>query len=245
VNLSEIELPRNSESEIHQYLAESLSIPVEEHEHGLTNNELSSPYDFQLFPDQLQPNTLAELSSTQYENPAPNSLPTARFTGPLSVLKSATTQTCTDTPSSSNTEITSNDTSQTSISTTPASVNGSPIQCSDCGLAFRKRHEFKYGSLFFSIGQDALLIYIYCSRHRKVHDRPYGCPMEGCQSSFAFNRHLQRHLSGKHRLLEPSSRLCCPFSDCNYSASRCKRGFSRKDTLRRHIRNYHFTNSDS
>src|SRR5262245_38592866 len=66
------------------------------------------------------------------------------------------------------------------------------------------------------------------SRHYKTHTKPYYC--DDCSRGFALKADLDRH-KFKHETV--TLRYHCKFSGCDF------KGASRKDNLRRHIRNSH------
>jgi len=75
------------------------------------------------------------------------------------------------------------------------------------------------------------------NRHRKYHIKPYHCFDPLCSSrhkAFSLRKDLIRH-QARHT----GRRFSCQHNGCSYSISGAEGGFTRKDNLKRHIRNRH------
>jgi hypothetical protein len=93
------------------------------------------------------------------------------------------------------------------------------LRCSECGLTFPKPY--------------------LLNKHRKKHNPPFKCTIDQCEQAFQFKKDLKRHQDARHtQSADGVVLLCCPYSGCKFS-SESGYGSSRKDNLRRHIRNQH------
>jgi len=75
------------------------------------------------------------------------------------------------------------------------------------------------------------------NRHRKYHRKPYRCLDPLCFSrhkAFSLRKDLIRHQAS-----HTGRRFYCQHNGCSYSISGAEGGFTRKDNLKRHIRNRH------
>ncbi|KUJ17946.1 uncharacterized protein LY89DRAFT_781067 [Mollisia scopiformis] len=70
-------------------------------------------------------------------------------------------------------------------------------------------------------------------KHTKYHDKEIRCPVASCETSFATNRDLNRHLKGPHG--NGIKEYVCPHEECQTQ----NRKFTRKDNLLRHLKEKH------
>ena len=71
------------------------------------------------------------------------------------------------------------------------------------------------------------------------HDRPYKCPVAGCEklAGFTYAGGLLRHKREVHNMDGgPKASRMCPYSDCKRSTGSA---FSRKENLQEHLRRVH------
>ncbi|KAL3421118.1 zinc finger protein 2 [Phlyctema vagabunda] len=75
------------------------------------------------------------------------------------------------------------------------------------------------------------------NRHKKYHSKPHQCDKPACMAkgvAFSLRKDLTRH-QAQH----DGRRFYCHYADCPYTLTGTKRGFTRKDNLRRHISKQH------
>ena len=75
-------------------------------------------------------------------------------------------------------------------------------------------------------------------RHRKSHDRPVKCNIGGCSQGFAFKRDRNRHIVAKHPQAATVEKYFCQNVSCERALNGAKGGFSRKDSLTRHLKTH-------
>ncbi len=88
----------------------------------------------------------------------------------------------------------------------------------------------------FSIHDPANL---FISKHMDKHDRPYQCPVEGCENlpGFTYSGGLLRHQREVHNQHGgPKNPLNCPHFNCKRHGGK---GFSRLENLNEHLRRVH------
>jgi hypothetical protein len=110
-----------------------------------------------------------------------------------------------------------NDAPSSSASNNTTSAEEWHCNFTNCGKSFTHRHKL--------------------NRHRKYHSKPYACLDPSCSrrnKSFSLKKDLDRH-QAKHN----GQRFHCPHGSCNYSIGGAEGGFTRKDNLKRHIREQH------
>lgn len=90
-----------------------------------------------------------------------------------------------------------------------------PKTCTVCGKVFGQTWEY--------------------NKHLKQHDKPLACDF--CTSRFAHQRDLDRHCVANHREEAKGKGLSVERHNCKVKG--CKETFSRKDHLRRHMKNKH------
>jgi hypothetical protein len=73
------------------------------------------------------------------------------------------------------------------------------------------------------------------SHHKRYHERPHVCTLEGCDKKFGTKTHLERHINDKHY---KTKKYHCIEPTCPYSRHGGK-SFPRKDNWRRHMSNIH------
>lgn len=76
------------------------------------------------------------------------------------------------------------------------------------------------------------------NRHRKSHDRPHKCKIGECKESAAWKRDLDRHIAPKHPEVANHVTFFCTYSHCDRAQNGTRGGFSRKDTLKRHLKTH-------
>ena len=67
----------------------------------------------------------------------------------------------------------------------------------------------------------------------KTHVKPHHCPMADCSAAFSEKKDLRRHEATKHGI--GAAIFYCKVVGCEWHI----KGFSRRDTMRRHMRNVH------
>jgi len=75
-------------------------------------------------------------------------------------------------------------------------------------------------------------------RHRKRHDRPVKCTIGECSQRFAFKRDRNRHIAAKHPQATTVEQHFCQHINCERALNSAKGGFSRKDSLMRHLKTH-------
>jgi hypothetical protein len=82
--------------------------------------------------------------------------------------------------------------------------------------------------------------------HQRRHDPRFVCDQPECNKRFQYRKDLARHTKTIHtkhdQLIE---RFPCPHLSCEWSFNGKQKGFSRPDTLRRHLRTIHKVSSPS
>jgi len=82
--------------------------------------------------------------------------------------------------------------------------------------------------------------------HQRRHDPPFGCDQPGCTKRFQYRKDLTRHLKTVHAKHDLDIKCFpCPVPSCEWSLDRGHRGFTRPDTLRRHVKKVHKTSNES
>ncbi|KAK4102233.1 hypothetical protein N658DRAFT_356336 [Parathielavia hyrcaniae] len=87
--------------------------------------------------------------------------------------------------------------------------------CEVCGAVKSSYHQFNH--------------------HRRYHDRPWPCKVQGCERSFGTITHLKRHVNDKHF---KTRKFYCTQPGCDYSRQGTK-SFPRKDNWKRHMLKKH------
>ena len=82
--------------------------------------------------------------------------------------------------------------------------------------------------------------------HQRRHDPPFGCDQPGCSKRFQYRKDLTRHLKTVHAKHDLDIECFpCPVHTCEWSLDRGHRGFTRPDSLRRHVQKVHKISSES
>ncbi|KAL2830834.1 hypothetical protein BDW59DRAFT_158274 [Aspergillus cavernicola] len=81
----------------------------------------------------------------------------------------------------------------------------------------------------------ANLLVLSVVRHKKRHDKPFKCTVNGCTSAFQYRKDLTRHYGTKHPdMVEEPTTYFCHVEGCKYGFE-LGRGFPRKDNRDRHL----------
>lgn len=113
-----------------------------------------------------------------------------------------------------------------SISTPPR--NEELHYCHKCSppKGFRKKHQL--------------------TTHQRRHEPPFECERLDCKKRFQYRKDLTRHLKTVHAKHDLDNECFpCPFPSCIWSLEKGHRGFTRPDSLRRHVQKVHNTLSAS
>lgn len=83
------------------------------------------------------------------------------------------------------------------------------------------------------------------THQRRRHPR-FVCSEPECHKKFQYRKDLRRHFKNVHVALDQLIEIFpCPRSGCVWSASGGRKGFKRRDTCHRHVRNVHGTATSS
>lgn len=100
-------------------------------------------------------------------------------------------------------------------------------------------------SEYFMIQVLVVSLITMISKHFKKHTLPVHCRVLDCTRRFEDNPHMERHVSEAHPAQSTRTRHFCILSDCDYHKSGSKLGFSRHESLTRHLKSRHpFINTD-
>lgn len=112
-----------------------------------------------------------------------------------------------------------NNTMQRTVSSSTSHLSIANYTCEHCRKTYAKRH--------------------FLNQHMKLHTKPTTCPIPQCSHRTVGNRDMDRHLLAQHPGSNEAQRLKCPRFLCPVRDCSAKKGFTRQDNLRRHLRKSH------
>jgi hypothetical protein len=77
------------------------------------------------------------------------------------------------------------------------------------------------------------------NKHRNKHLRPYRCEEGRCNQRFSTSTSAKRHHRSVHRKSSTKQLFFCPYEDCPRHQGGQTAGYTRKDSVARHIRQKH------